>query len=283
MSKGPRVTFPGLSFALYPVPVRLGLFLVCLILLWLPLAIPSYLLLRGDPNLTSIVTMVALFALFLVLLQVWNRRFYGQRQPLASLGLTWSEQNGQEWIQGITIGLIFVGLLFSVEAALGWLRFNPIHSNLIKIVLEGSLTGLGVGFAEELFFRGWLLSELEQDYRPRLSLGVNAITFALLHFIKPLGEIMRTFPQFPALVLLGALLVVAKWGHQNRLGYSMGLHGGLVWGYYIFNVGKLFDYTAQVPTWVTGIDRNPLAGMMGILFLGILLLWVQKVAKYSPG
>lgn len=61
----------------------------------------------------------------------------------------------------------------------------------------------------------------------------------------------------------------------NRLGISIGLHAGLVWGYYIVNVGQLIEYSNQVPVWVTGIDGNPIAGVMGLLFLsgltGIIL------------
>jgi hypothetical protein len=56
----------------------------------------------------------------------------------------------------------------------------------------------------------------------------------------------------------------------------MGLHGGLVWGYYILNVGELVKYSDTVPTWITGIDRNPLAGVMGILFLILLVLWNKR-------
>jgi hypothetical protein len=56
----------------------------------------------------------------------------------------------------------------------------------------------------------------------------------------------------------------------------MGLHGGLVWGYYILNVGELVKYSDIVPTWITGIDHNPLAGIMGIFFLSILVLWNKR-------
>ena len=76
---------------------------------------------------------------------------------------------------------------------------------------------------------------------------------------------------------MGLILVWAKGRTQNRLGLSIGLHSGLVWSYYILNVGKQIEYTGQAPTWVTGIDGNPMAGILGLIFLGLLaiLMWIS--------
>ena len=53
----------------------------------------------------------------------------------------------------------------------------------------------------------------------------------------------------------------------DLLGISIGIRAGLVWGYYIVNVGQLIEYTNQVPVWVKGINGNPIAGVMGLVFL----------------
>ncbi|WP_048753440.1 LPXTG cell wall anchor domain-containing protein, partial [Crocosphaera watsonii] len=42
------------------------------------------------------------------------------------------------------------------------------------------------------------------------------------------------------------------------------------------NVGKIVDYTGQVSTLVTGIDNNPLAGIMGLIGLGLLSLLMRR-------
>jgi len=263
----------GSKIATYPAPLRLGIFIAILLICWLPIALPLYLILNYDPNLASILTMVALFGIFLFLLKFWSDRVYGISQGFQFYGLVWTRQNGIDWLKGIAIGLLLTFSLFFTESLFGWVQIQPSKVFLLKIILEGSLTGLGVAFAEELFFRGWILTELEKDYSLNQSLWSNALIFATLHFLKPLGEIVRAFPQFPALVLLGIALVLAKRSHRQTLGICMGLHGGLVWGYYIFNVGELIKYSDTVPTWITGIDRNPLAGVMGILFLILLVLW----------
>jgi membrane protease YdiL (CAAX protease family) len=259
------------AIATYPVYLRLGIFVLTLLLLWLPVALPLLWLFRGDANATTIATMGALAIEFIILVQVWGRWVYQNPHPLKGYGLVWTRRNGIDLLNGLSLGLMAVFALFGIMAALGWLTWQS-GSNLARFVLEGALSGLGVAFAEELVFRGWLLDELQRDYRPKTTLWATAVIFAILHFLKPLSEVIRTFPQFPGLILLGLALVWAKRSRRGRLGICIGLHGGLVWGYYILNVGQLIEYGDRVSPWITGVDGNPVAGLMGLLFLAILTL-----------
>jgi membrane protease YdiL (CAAX protease family) len=261
--------------ATYPVPLRLGIFILLLLFLWLPIALPLYHFFATNANLVSILTLSVLYLEFLGLSHWWGRIIYGD-EGLADYGLIWRIKTPIELINGLAIGLFFTFSLFLSQAFLGWLNFLPANPQISKIILEGFLVALAVGFAEELLFRGWLLGELEKDYRPPIALVISALIFALAHFIKPLAEIIRTFPQFPALVLLGLILGWAKRACGGNLGKSIGLHAGLIWAYYILNVGQLIKYTGTVPDWLTGIDKNPLAGVMGLLFLTILAIWTRK-------
>jgi membrane protease YdiL (CAAX protease family) len=197
---------------------------------------------------------------------------------LIHYGLGFTRQNGIDLLRGLSIGLILTLSLFFLEAISGWLEIKPASTFLVRIIAEGLLSGLGIALFEELVFRGWLLNELQRDYSFQIALWASALIFACLHFLKPLEEIIRTFPQFPALVLLGLILVWAKRSRSQRLGICIGIHGGLVWGYYIFKVGQLLQYTNKVPTWITGIDDNPMASGMGLLFLGILAFCMRKSA-----
>lgn len=246
--------------------------MLALLVLWLPLAAPIYWLGR-DPNAISIFTMLLLYGEFIFWLQLWGKNVYRQRQILQYYGLVNVRRNWLALGLGLGSGLIAVFCLFAVEGWLGWVVWQ--RGFLLRIILEGFVVAIAVSFAEELVFRGWLLDELERDYSLSIALWVNAVLFALLHFIKPLAEIVRTLPQFPALVLLGLTLVWAKRWQKNRLGLSIGLHAGLIWGYYIINVGQLIKYSGQVPDWITGVDRNPLAGVMGGLMLGAIALWMR--------
>ena len=217
-----------------------------------------------------------LFADFLLLLQYWGKHVHEESQLLSHYGLRWTRLNGIDFLNGLCTGLLFTSGLFVLEAVMGWVQFQPPPMGLVPVIGEGVLTALGVAFAEELLFRGWLLDELERDYSQSMASVLNAIIFALLHFLKPITEVIRTFPQFPSLVLLGLTLVWAKRRRRGRLGIAIGLHGGLVWAYYIVNVGQIVTYSNRISPWITGVDDNPLAGITGLVFLGILAVWMGK-------
>ncbi|HEY9626829.1 MAG TPA: CPBP family intramembrane glutamic endopeptidase [Coleofasciculaceae cyanobacterium] len=271
------------NLACYPAPVRIVGLLLVLLVCWLPIAAPIAFWVK-DPNTVTLATMPLLFLGFLLLIGRWGKWLYRDRRILNTYGLIATRQNGKELLQGLAIGLISLLGLFGIQGGLGWLNWQ-ISPSLFKSVLEGLVIGLGTGFAEELVFRGWVLDELQRDYGDEISLWGNSLLFALLHFIKPLSEVFRTFPQFPGLVLLGLTLVWAKRStrkpgqpigsvHQGRLGLPIGLHAGLIWGYYIVNVGQIAQYSGRVPEWMTGIDQNPLAGGAGLLFLAGLAAYM---------
>ncbi|BAY59369.1 abortive infection protein (plasmid) [Leptolyngbya boryana NIES-2135] len=257
--------------ARYPVSARLAIFVITLLGLWLPIALPIYWI-WGTNNTISIITVLALYAEFVGLLWIWGRTVHQDTRPLQQHGLLRTRQNWRELLKGIVIGVVSLFCLFLVEGAIGWIEWQPIPQNLLRIILEGLLVAFGVGLAEELLFRGWLVNELRWNYRPQLAIWMSSTAYASFHFIKPWSEILRTLPSFPGLLLLGLTLGWARQFHQGRLGYAIGLHAGLVWGYYIINVGNWVRYLDRVPVWVTGIDRNPLAGGMGLLFLSAIAL-----------
>ncbi len=260
-----------------PAPIRLGIFILALLLLWLPIAAPIYWLVH-DQNLVNILTLPLLYVEFILLVRLWGKYVYRQPHLLQSYGLTKTRRSGTELLSGLGTGITVVLCLFLVEGWLGWLLWQRPNIFLPRLIIEGLVVALAFGLAEELLFRGWLLSELQRDYRPSVARRANALIFALLHFIKPLPEIIRTLPQFPALVLLGLTLVCAKRIGGDRLALPIGLHAGLIWGYYIINVGQLVKYSGRVPDWITGVDRNPLAGVMGLLFLSAIALGIRKRA-----
>jgi len=87
--------------------------------------------------------------------------------------------------------------------------------------------------------------------------------------LLPPAEILRTLPGFPGLLLLGLTFVWAKRSRRSRLGLPIGLHAGLVWGYYIINVGQLVEYSGQVPDWLLALTAIRLLASW-LLFLSFI-------------
>jgi uncharacterized protein len=79
--------------------------------------------------------------------------------------------------------------------------------------------------------------------------------------------------------MLGVALVWAKRVGQGRLGLPIGLHAGLVWGYYIINVGQMVKYIPDAPIWLTGLNGNPLQGALGLGALGLITGAMQILAR----
>ncbi|MEB3355127.1 MAG: type II CAAX endopeptidase family protein [Synechococcales bacterium] len=266
------------AIARYPAPMRVGIFLVMLAIAWLPFHL-SISALIPDPNAASILTMVALFVAFLLLVRLWGRRVHGIAHPLQHYGLGRGRHHIFDLLQGFGLGAISLLSLFGIQSLLGWTAWSlPALGSggaILRMTAEGLAVGLAVGLGEELVFRGWLLDEGERDYSPATALWVSSLLFAVLHFIRPLSEMIRTFPQFPGLVVLGLALVWGKRSHQGRLGFPIGLHAGLVWGYYVVNVGSLITYQANRPEWLSGIDQNPLAGGLGLVLLLGLAAYIR--------
>jgi uncharacterized protein len=263
----------------YPAPIRVLAFVSLLALMWLPFVVPIQLAIgRRDPNLAGIITLIILYTEFLCLSKLWGRQVHKQQNIFWHYGLEFTQQSALELSIGLGVGLSGVLVMFGLQTSLGWVQLHLPTVEILRFILEGLLVSLAFGFAEELFFRGWLLDELQRDYIPTLVLWANAVLFALFH--------LRVLTFLP-LVLLGVALVWAKrsrsetrlgW-RRDRLALPIGLHAGLVWGNYIFEVGKLISYTGRVPAWITGLDRNPVSGLMGLLMFGSLAVGVWQYAK----
>ncbi|WP_051463820.1 CPBP family intramembrane glutamic endopeptidase [Leptolyngbya sp. PCC 6406] len=266
-------------------------FLAGLILVSLPVTLPLYWLEQREGNSAfGIGILLTWFGLFLVGVGPWLRRVHGLKHPWQRLGLYGGKQWGRAWVQGMAVGIVGVAALYGLQIVLGWGGAMPLPANMGFILLEGSLAAVVVGLAEELVFRGWLLLELEADYGLSGALGVNSLLFALVHYIRPWEVIVATWPQFVGLVLLGVTLVWARRSPLGRgrfrrmsgaLALPAGLHGGLVWAYYQVSVANIVQPTGVIPNWATGIDGNPLAGVMGLVLLGAIAVWFYRRSRES--
>lgn len=277
----------------YPAPVRIILFLLTLLLLWLPIAAPLYLI-YGES--VGVGLTILLYCGFLGLIGIWGRKVSQYPHPYRYYGLSFTKKNGLDFLGGWGLGTITLIIFYGLQVSLGWLAVQttswqePLPAKLLPMlgvyfvdwqgaIAPGMLTSLGVGFAEEMLFRGWILSELERDYSPRTALIGASLVFAILHFIKPLDLILATWSQFAGLVMMSVVLVIARRRCEGRLGVAIGLHGGLVWCYYIVNTTHWLKPTGVAPEWVTGISGNPIAGIMGLLFLIAIAIGFTRLKR----
>ncbi|MEM9808507.1 MAG: type II CAAX endopeptidase family protein [Cyanobacteria bacterium P01_D01_bin.56] len=254
---------------------------------WAPLALIVYAAghLFSQVEAAGTVTLAVLYVCFIVNAWFWGRGVHGWPAPFGHYGLVFCNYFFKDTAIALILGVSLVAFLFGLEISLGWATLHT-SSNLAAITLEGLAVGLGIGFAEEFLFRGWLLAELKTNLSRYSAIFWSGLIFAVAHFIKPIPEIVSTSPQFFGLLLLGLILGTGRYisRHQSRfvsLGLPIGLHAGLVWGYYIVDVADLITPSSTVPAWVTGIHGNPLSGALGVAILSVLagFSWLKLRSK----
>ena len=150
----------------------------------------------------------------------------------------------------------------------------------IDILINSLLLIFGVGFAEELIFRGWLLEELKNQFGLKKALIFQSSIFSIVHigFNLPLWQMISILF---GLFLLGIFLAFVRLKNDNSLWGSIGLHGGLVGGWFLVNNG-LFQISKDAPIWLIGpgnINTNPLGGFWGISLLFFLCLLYFFILK----
>ena len=252
-----------------PAWARSLAFFALWILLWLPLAVPLARGLAwrpGQPLAPSqkIAFVVSLYGVALPLL--WGMT----RLPAASWAVYGLPGSTAFWLAGVAgVGwaLLSLVVVFAAESAAGWLLWRPENSHrLLASALPILGLALGISWTEEAIFRGLLLTWLAADFGWLVAAGVVSLIFALSHL---LWEQQDTWPQLPGLVLMGLVLAWARWLVGGHLGLAWGLHAGWIWGLTCLDTAALMQYRDRAPAWVVGRGGQPLAGLAGLLCLGL--------------
>ncbi|WP_371411149.1 CPBP family intramembrane glutamic endopeptidase [Synechococcus sp. UW140] len=210
------------------------------------------------------------FALLLLVLPSWVRIRWGTRHPWRELGLSSSRKGPQRsrallYGLGLAAALLLLISLISLGGHWGYWLGDLTLPELINAVL----LGFGVGFVEELLFRGWLWGELTLLIGPRRAMPIQALIFSLAHTRFNLG-LWPMLGLLLGLFLLGMALAMSRRLNQESLWGCIGLHGGLVGGWFALQAG-LIQWSPQSPLWLTGPEANPLGGLVGILAMMVVL------------
>jgi membrane protease YdiL (CAAX protease family) len=199
-------------------------------------------------------------------------------------------------LAGLAVGLAACWLGGGLAPAL---RFAP--AKVARKALLGAAAAVGIGFAEEVLFRGILLRRLVADLgRPAGILG-TAAGYAAVHAIRagggdlapgPWAGLMRTaglfaplarltaLPELAGLFGLGLLLAVVRL-RADTLWAAVGVHAAWVAG---FRVGRLFFVLGPTPVWLVGAGWPPLVGGAGgWLALGVTAGLLAPLAPQAGG
>ncbi len=226
------------------------------------------------PDQVDLAGAVVALVLLLLTLPLRLRRVWGESQPWRALGVLAPlpvalGAFGRGLLRTLALLALVVGALLASGSA-RWIGPGGLDGGE---VLNALALMVGVGFAEELVFRGWLWGELQHQMAPRGALLLQAAVFALVHpWSQPGG--LGAVGLLGGLLLLGLNLALVRRDDGGVLWGAVGLHGGLVGGWFALQAG-LLELLPGAPPWLAGpggTQPNPIGGLVGWIGLGGLLV-----------
>jgi CAAX protease family protein len=207
----------------------------------------------------------------------------------------------------VAVGLCFaLGSMFALGFIMSTAGVYEVFFRLslgesVELYLKAILTGLTVGFLEEIFFRGIIFRGLLEDWKPLPAFLTANLFYSALHFVKP-GEqyflsgvepwagfrhLFSTFapflepteivPGMIGLLLIGIVLSYA-FLRTGTLYLSIGLHAG--WIISIKTVRIFGDYQRESLGWLFGsTDPKIVSGVVtwvGIILVGVAVYWITR-------
>ena len=224
---------------------------------------------RGiSPNNLSIIGTLISFILFLAVLPSWGSIRWKTNNLWLSIGLAVNNQFR-------ALRIFFSGFIFSVFLIFilcifcficGWID----RLDYIKFteLLNAILLIVGIIFAEEIVFRGWLMEEMALLFGVRRGIILQSIIFSLAHFRSDIS-LLALIPFLTGLFLFGLVLTLRRTIDRGALWGCVGLHGGLVGIWYLIDSGMVV-FSIDTPYFLLGPSRNmvnPIGSVFGIIIL----------------
>ena len=268
------------TFILRPKIISTIIFIPFLYFLGWILASPLIFLGIEKENISLIGTIIT-FLIFLISLPKWFEVRWKLNNVWKLVGIRNTNRNRKSSFYFLKGLLGAISLLCAILIPIILLKEGIWLGEIsIDILINSLLLIFGVGFAEELIFRGWLLEELKNQFGLKKALIFQSSIFSIVHigFNLPIWQMISILS---GLFLLGIFLAFVRLKNNNSLWGCIGLHGGLVGGWFLVNNG-LFEIPKDVPIWLVGpgnINTNPLGGFWGIsmlFFLCFLYFFILK-------
>ncbi len=222
-------------------------------------------------NLRIIGTIIT-FILFLIILPSWGFSRWKTHNLWVSIGLDFRDKFKafKDFWGGFIFSMLLLFLLVLFLFLCGWVE----EVNYIKPseILNAILLIVGIVFAEEIIFRGWLMEEMVILFGLRKGILAQAAIFSLAHYRSDIG-FFSLIPFFTGLFLFGLVLTLRRTMDKGSLFGCVGLHGGLVGIWYLFDSGML-KFSSDVPYFLLGPSKNMVNPIGGIVGIAILLVTV---------
>jgi len=199
-----------------------------------------------------------------------------ERGVLANLGLASSQQALRSFARGWLVGMFTLLLVVIVASLSGGFASRAASTAWDDPASLLPIVALMIGFAvqasaEELLFRGWLLSSLARKFNVATGVVVSSALFALAHFSRGQSALVSI-----GLLLFGVFCALWAWRARDIAGV-MGWHSGWNWllavGFGLPLTGLDVGIPALLrplqsvgPDWLTGGAQGPEGSIVCVAF-----------------
>jgi len=229
-------------------------------------------------NNLSILGTIITFILFLILLPSWGRIRWKTNDIWLSIGLDFKNIYTalKIFFNGFIFSVFLIIILFIFFLLSGWID----RVDYIKFIqlLNAILLIVGIVFAEEMIFRGWLMEEMVLLVGMRRGMIFQSAIFSLAHYRSDLS-LLALIPFLTGLFLFGIVLTFRRIIDKGSLWGCIGLHGGLVGIWYLFDSGMV-SFSIDTPYFLLGPSRNmvnPIGSVIGIIILLITIFFQRRL------
>lgn len=233
------------------------------------------------------------------LLTVWVASRLLDRRRLVEFGLHFDKDWWYDFGFGLFLGGILITAIFLIELVSGWVTITGTFvtgnsNNTFAVdILFPMFTFFLIGFEEELFFRGYILTNLAEGFNwkqinSRWAIVIatisSALLFTLLHANNPNASAFSASSVF-----LGGIILALGYILTGKMAIPIGFHitwnffQASVYGFVVsgedFNTATFFTIRQHGPELWVGNAFGPESGLLaiGAVILGclLILLWVH--------
>ena len=229
-------------------------------------------------NSLSIIGTSITFILFLGILPTWGKIRWKTNDLWLSLGLDFKNKSTalKNFFRGFIFSIFLLIILFIFFLLCGWI--DRIEYVRLDEILNAVLLIFSIVLAEEIIFRGWLMEEMVLLYGFRRGLIFQSAIFSFAHYRADIG-FLALIPFFTGLFLFGIVLTLRRIFDKGSLWGCVGIHGGLVGLWYLFDSGMV-SFSINTPYFLLGPSRNmvnPIGSVVGIIILLITIFFQRRL------
>ena len=229
-------------------------------------------------NSLSIIGTSITFILFLGILPTWGKIRWKTNDLWLSLGLDFKNKSTalKNFFRGFIFSIFLLIILFIFFLLCGWI--DRIEYVRLNEILNALLLIFSIVLAEEIIFRGWLMEEMVLLYGFRRGLIFQSAIFSFAHYRADIG-FLALIPFFTGLFLFGIVLTLRRIFDKGSLWGCVGIHGGLVGLWYLFDSGMV-SFSINTPYFFLGPSRNmvnPIGSVVGIIILLITIFFQRRL------